>query len=203
MDNPIRFIDPDGRGVGDPPTKTIATISDLGKDPTHKSTGNTGYIYQNGNTVGFRADGDVLTDGANPTGKYAQSATALHGTSGFSEGAELNTDNLSVSVIPRLDSQAGKAMREAGVGLGDVALVYNTDTGKSTYSIVGDYGPPTKLGEHSTKALKDTGVKDTDSNTGGVDGNTIYTFIFAGSRNSLQIVKVLIILMVIFLHKHK
>lgn len=61
----------------------------------------------------------------------------------------------------------------AGVGKGDLAYVFDLETGKSSFAIVGDWGTENTLGEGSIALAKALGI-DSDPRTGGQDNGISY-----------------------------
>jgi hypothetical protein len=73
----------------------------------------------------------------------------------------------------------GKKLEVAGVEKGDIGLIFNTKTNKSTFAIFADSGPVTIIGEGSIALAKaigiNTRVNDRGKIVGGVDeGNILY-----------------------------
>lgn len=66
-----------------------------------------------------------------------------------------------------------------GVELGDLAMVINRTTGKSSPAIVADFGPENKLGEGSIALAQALGI-DSNPRTGGIESNIAYV-IFPGT----------------------
>jgi hypothetical protein len=114
---------------------------------------------------------DIDADGAGAAWKQdktGQSSTSLR----YSNGDSLDPSQIPFIVIP-----SGFGDRFPGVKLGDYAAVsYN---GKTTFAIVGDYGPRGKLGEGSIALAQSLGIPS-DPNKGGTSTGVTY-IIFAGS----------------------
>jgi hypothetical protein len=76
-------------------------------------------------------------------------------------------------------------MKGTGVKLGDLAFVYWTKNGGSTYAIYGDIGPSSKIGEGSVQLSVALGNNPYNSKGRVVNGisSGVYTLVFPGSGN--------------------
>jgi Fungal chitosanase of glycosyl hydrolase group 75 len=78
-------------------------------------------------------------------------------------------------------SRAATALRDAGMKLGDLAIVYNLRTKRMTPAIWADNGPPTRLGEGSIRLAAKLGYTDMSPRTGGTSVRENVFLLFPGS----------------------
>jgi hypothetical protein len=89
----------------------------------------------------------------------------------------VNSSRVPFVVLPR-----AKVIPKAKARLGDLAAVLNTKNGKSSFAIVADIGPDTKIGEGSIALARALGIPHSPR-TGGVGSATIAYVIFPASGN--------------------
>jgi hypothetical protein len=85
-------------------------------------------------------------------------------------------DSLKIPYIVR-----DAAMKKAGVQIGDIATVYNLQTGQYNHAIVGDQGPGPTQGEVSINESSSLGLS-TNPRTGGENRDQLLIIPYPGSR---------------------
>jgi Fungal chitosanase of glycosyl hydrolase group 75 len=135
-----------------------------GQTPTVPICGLTGAVF-------WKADMDIDCDGKTTTqcnintDPWYQNQTAATD----SQGNPLDAANLPYTVVPGKSTRFDYA--QAGLKLGSVILVVYQ--GKAEYTVFGDIGPTSIIGEASYATASDLGI-DPNPSTGGVGGGVLY-----------------------------
>jgi hypothetical protein len=124
------------------------------------------------------ADGEPFVQGPNdPFPGYYVSATALADrTRPVNDPARY----VDASKIPFIVLPGGMA-RQLGARPGDFAVVFNQRSGKSSFAIFGDVGPPDRIGEGSVALAENLGIRS-DARNGGARRGILF-LVFPGSGN--------------------
>ena len=109
-----------------------------------------------------------------PTPGFYVSGTALINPSYPEASPYRYTDSESIPFIVLPGQHSNKAK------LGDVALVYNTETEDNCYAVYADVGPSSKIGEGSIR-LAEALALNSDAKSGGTERKVITFVVFPGS----------------------
>jgi hypothetical protein len=123
-------------------------------------------------------DGEPFVQGPNdPFPGYYVSATALSDrTRPVNDPARyVDASKIPFIVLP------GGLERQIGASLGDFAVVFNLQNGKTVYAIFGDVGPFDRIGEGSVALAENLGIRS-DARNGGAWRDIVY-LVFPGSGN--------------------
>jgi len=144
-------------------------------------------FHQFANAVFYESKFAIDNDGSggNAGGDiHHQSNTSLHDAG----DNPLDARTLPYIVLPSpQDDPSRPKWSDLGVDLGDLAICFFKN-GKSCAAILGDAGPPLKLGEGSMQAARELGINP-DPNVGGIGPNEVppgvIHIVFPNSRNLL------------------
>ncbi len=124
----------------------------------------------------------VVQGPADPAPGFFVSRTSLEDRSRAERDPRRYVDASSIPYIVLPGGAANRQfLREAGVRLGDLAVVHNRRTGRTAFAIWADTGPAHHLGEGSIALAEALGYDNTSPRSGGTEAEENLTLVLGGS----------------------